>query len=60
MTAETVGQAVEQVTAARKLLRLVRYPGYEAVLTIDGAEHRIVRLKINPNVTEILFEESDV
>ena len=49
----------EPGTPARKLLQLTRFPGHDAVLTIDGTEQRIVRLKVTPDITEILFEEAD-
>ncbi len=40
----------------RKLLRLERYPGTDAKLTINGEEQRIIRLKVTDDVTEVLFD----
>ena len=40
----------------RHVLRLVRYPGYEAVLTIDGVPQHIAHLKVTPDVTTITYE----
>lgn len=52
MTIAASGPAPE-----RHLLRLERYPAQDAVLTIDGQPCRVVRLKVTPDVTEILYEE---
>lgn len=41
----------------RHLLRIVRLPGTEAVVTIDGQEMRVVRIKVTDDVTEVLFDE---
>lgn len=40
----------------RHVLRLERYPAKDAVLTIDGQPCRVVRLKVTPDVTDILYE----
>ena len=44
---------------ARRVLRLTRFPGHDAVLTIDGKECRIVRLWVTADVTDLVFEEAE-
>jgi hypothetical protein len=41
----------------RKLLRIVREPGTDARMFIDGAECRVVRIRVTPDVTEVLYEQ---
>lgn len=43
--------------SVRRVLRLVREPGADAVLTIDGVPQRMVRVKVTPGITELVYEE---
>ena len=42
--------------AERHLLMIERLPGAEATMVIDGKPVRVVRIRVTPDQTEVLYE----